>query len=73
MANTFLYDGHVRNLVNLNYDIYVTFSVSSALELPADLLSILVLEQLGRKWGSSLAFLLSGVAIGVCGFVLGIT
>jgi hypothetical protein len=49
MLVTFLYDGHVRNLVNLNYNIYVTFTLSSALELPSDLLSIIVLEQLGRE------------------------
>ncbi len=70
---TFLYDGHVRNLVNLNYDIYVTFSLSSALELPGDLLSIVILEQMGRKWGSSSFLFLSGIAIGICGMVLGMT
>ena len=28
-----VFDGHVRNIVNLNYDIYSTFAISSALEV----------------------------------------
>lgn len=68
---TFLYDGHVRNLTNLNYDIYVTFTLSSAIELPGDLLSIVVLEKLGRKWGSSICLFLSGVSIAICGLLIG--
>ena len=33
----FLFDGHIRNITNLDYDIYITFTISAALELPADL------------------------------------
>ena len=32
-----LFDAHIRNIGNLNYSIYATFTVSAALELPADL------------------------------------
>ena len=28
-----VFDGHVRNIVNLNYDIYSTFTISTAIEV----------------------------------------
>ena len=31
--NMLVFDGHVRNIVNLNYDIYSTFAISSAVEV----------------------------------------
>ena len=37
MMTAFLFDGHIRNITNLEYDIYITFTISAALELPADL------------------------------------
>ena len=47
-----LFDGHIRNIENLNYSIYWTFTISSALELPSDLLSILGMEMIGRRWSA---------------------
>ena len=49
MMAGFLFDGHVRNISNIDYSIYVTFTISSALELPADLLSIPAVDQVGRR------------------------
>jgi len=41
----------VRNLGNLDqYSLYVTFSLTGLLELPADLLTIVTLDYLGRRW-----------------------
>ena len=31
--NMLVFDGHVRNIVNLKYDIYNTFTISSAVEV----------------------------------------
>ena len=42
------FDAHVRNIANLDFSIYWSFMISAGLELPADLLSIVGLEQLGR-------------------------
>ena len=42
------FDAHVRNIANLDFSIYWSFMISAGLELPADLLSIIGLEQLGR-------------------------
>ena len=45
----FLFDGHVRNISNIDYSIYATFTISAALELPADLLSIPCIDHIGRR------------------------
>jgi hypothetical protein len=45
MMTAFLFDGHIRNIVNLDYDIFIVFTISAGLELPADLLSIVCIEQ----------------------------
>ncbi|XP_059485227.1 solute carrier family 22 member 1-like isoform X2 [Neocloeon triangulifer] len=51
MLMTVCYDGHVRNLGNLEqFSLYVTFSLTGLLELPADLLTIVTLDYLGRRW-----------------------
>ena len=66
-----LFDAHIRNIRNLNYSIYATFTVSAALELPADLAAIWGLNWLGRRWSAFLSLALSGVCMAVCGFCLG--
>jgi len=43
--------------------------ISAGLELPADLLSIIGLEQLGRRWSSNLSLLGSGIAILPCAWL----
>ena len=50
MVTMFLFECHVRNIVNLNYSLYFTFTLSAALELPADLLNIWGLNAFGRRW-----------------------
>ena len=47
-----LFDAHIRNLDSLEYSIYWTFTISSFIELPADLLSIWGLEIIGRRWSA---------------------
>ena len=47
-----IFDGHLRNIENLKYSIYWTFTISSAIELPSDLLAIWGLDYLGRKWSA---------------------
>jgi hypothetical protein len=67
----FLFDGHIRNIVNLDYDIYIAFAISAALELPADVLTIPLLDTLGRRWCGAVSLFLSAIAMAVCGLVLG--
>ena len=56
-----------------NYDIYTTFSVSAALELPADLLCIYLLDVLGRRWSACASFALSSAFMLACSFTLNST
>jgi hypothetical protein len=71
MLTVFLFDGHIRNIVNLDYNIYITFTISAALELPADLLSIVAFDTLGRRWSSVTSLLLSGICMSVCSLITG--
>merc|ERR1712032_879043 len=54
------FDCTVRNITNLDFSIYVSFCISAALEFPADLLSIVGLEWLGRRWSAALSMLAVG-------------
>ena len=64
----FLFDGHVRNISNIEYSIYADYTIGAALELPACLLSIPAIDHVGRRWSSVLSLFLSGVAMLVCAF-----
>lgn len=44
-----VYDGHARNTANLGLSVFLTFSVASATELPADLLLVFFLDRWGRR------------------------
>ena len=56
-----------------NYDIYTTFSVSAALELPADMLCIYLLDVLGRRWSAAASFALSSSFMLACSYTLNST
>jgi len=58
-----VFDATVRNVSNLDFSIYVSFMVSTGLELPADLLSIAGLTYLGRRFSASLS-------LGLCGLFM---
>ncbi len=66
----FLFDGHIRNISNLNYSIFITFTISAGLELPSDLLSIICIEQIGRRWSATGSLFLAGVAMAIAGLLL---
>ena len=65
------FDTTVRNISNLNFNIYMSFMISGALELPADLLSILGLNYLGRRWSSSISLFACGITILPCAWLAG--
>ena len=66
------FDATVRNISNLDFNIYLSFMISGALELPADLFSIVGLNYLGRRWSSSFSLLACGVSILSCAWLTGI-
>lgn len=61
MAISLVFDGHVRNVGALGLDIFMTFTVASATELPADTFLTLVLDRWGRRWLACGSMVLSGV------------
>ena len=62
MLITVVYDGYVRSLAILLYSVFITKSVAGALELPADLVPVVTLDRLGRRWTLLLAMGLAGLA-----------
>ena len=58
-----LFDGHIRNVDSLQYSIYWTFTISSFIELPADLASIWGLEIIGRRWSAVVSLLAFAVTM----------
>ena len=44
-----VYDGHARNTANLELSVFLTFSVASVTELPADLILVFFLDRWGRR------------------------
>ena len=63
------FDTTVRNISNLNFNIYMSFMISGGLELPADLFSILGLDYLGRRWSSALSLFACGASILPCAWL----
>jgi len=52
-----IFDGHLRNIENLKFSIYWTFTISSMIEFPSDLLAIWGLDLIGRKWSAVISLL----------------
>lgn len=69
------YNACTIELGRLNLDIYATYSVAMAFELPGDLFSILLLDKVGRRWpnvtfmflGGVVSLLMAMLRTGACG------
>ncbi|OWR51601.1 Ectonucleotide pyrophosphatase/phosphodiesterase family member 4 [Danaus plexippus plexippus] len=61
MSIAMVFDGHVRNVGSLGLDIFLTFTVATATEFPADVLLTLTLDIVGRRWLAFGSMLLSGI------------
>lgn len=61
MAISLVFDGHVRNVNNLGLDVFMTFTVAAATELPADTFLTLVLDRWGRRWLACGTMVISGI------------
>ena len=72
MIISLVFDTTVRNISNLNFNIYTSFMVATALELPADLLSIVGLNWIGRRWSSAISLSVCGATMFSCALLPGI-
>ena len=61
MVIALVFDGHVRNVDNLGLDVFVTFSVATVTEFPADILLILLLDRWGRRILACSTLVISGI------------
>ena len=61
MAISLSFDGHVRNVGSLQLDIFITFTIACATELPADTFLTFVLDIWGRRWLAFGSMVASGV------------
>lgn len=61
MAISLVFDGHVRNVGSLGLDLFFTFSVACATELPADTFLTLTLDRWGRRWLAFGTMVFSGI------------
>ncbi|XP_033362753.1 organic cation transporter protein-like [Bombus vosnesenskii] len=61
MAISLVFDGHVRNVDNLGLDVFITFTIAAATELPADTFFTLVLDRWGRRWLACGSLVISGI------------
>lgn len=61
MAISISFDGHVRNVNSLGLDVFITFTVAAATELPADIMLTYTLDIFGRRWYAFASLILSGV------------
>ncbi|KAK3886203.1 hypothetical protein Pcinc_009622 [Petrolisthes cinctipes] len=56
------YDGHVRNSEHIGSNVFVSFTLVGFVELPADFLTMVLVEKVGRRHTTSITLVLSGVA-----------
>ena len=61
MAISLVFDGHVRNVDNLGLNVFVTFTIAAATELPADTFLTAVLDRWGRRWLACGSLVISGI------------
>ncbi|XP_050294589.1 solute carrier family 22 member 13 [Anthonomus grandis grandis] len=61
MAISLVFDGHVRNVGTLGLDIFLTFTIASATEFPADTFLTFVLDLWGRRWLACGSMVISGI------------
>ncbi|XP_052749076.1 carcinine transporter-like [Galleria mellonella] len=61
MSTAMVFDGHVRNVGSLGLDMFLTFTIATATEFPADVLLILTLDSAGRRWVAFGSMVTSGV------------
>nr|XP_045624751.1 organic cation transporter protein-like [Procambarus clarkii] len=62
MVCALAYDGHMRNTQNIGNNTFVSFSLGGLVEVPADLLTIMLLEKIGRRYSTVLSLILGGLA-----------
>ncbi|CAH1983512.1 unnamed protein product [Acanthoscelides obtectus] len=61
MVISLVFDGHVRNVETLGLDVFLTFTIASVTEFPADTFLTMVLDVWGRRWLAAGSLIVSGI------------
>lgn len=69
LTNTFVYYGLSMNAVNLEGNKYFNFTFSNVIEIPAHLLSLLLVNKIGRRWSMCGSLVLAGLSCVATEFV----
>lgn len=56
------YDGHMRNTEHIGNNVFITFTIAGFVEFPADFLTMIAIEKVGRRHTTVFTLVLSGVA-----------
>ncbi|CAH2099470.1 unnamed protein product [Euphydryas editha] len=64
-----MFDGIIRLSENLGLDFFLTFTVTSATEIPSVIILVLLLDRLGRRWFVTGPMLLAGVLCLITAFI----
>ena len=71
MIISLVFDTTVRNISNLNFNFYISFMIATLMELPADLLSIVGMNWLGRRWSSFIPMIGCAATMLACAWLTG--
>lgn len=62
MVISVAYDGHMRNTEHIGSNVFITFTIAAFVELPADFLTMVAVEKVGRRHTTVSTLVLSGLA-----------
>lgn len=69
MCSSLVYDGYIRSITTIGFNVFVAFTLASATEFPASFILTFILDRWGRRW-----LLFGTMAIcAVCSFALSFT
>lgn len=58
MTTSLVFEGHARNAGSIGSNIFIVHTIGSFTEFPADIILVLILDKVGRRWCCSVALML---------------
>lgn len=50
MCSSLVYDGYIRSITTIGFNVFVAFTLASATEFPASFILTFILDKWGRRW-----------------------
>lgn len=61
MTTSLVFEGHARNAGSIGSNIFIVHTIGSFTEFPADIILVLILDKVGRRWPCAIALMLGGI------------